>query len=273
MTAFTYFLLYLVVLLSWLSTALNAAKVVVDEVQQQAQQQQVVVRLDYDNYYQLTKSKTVFVKFFAPWCGHCKKMENDWERLAELWNKESDTGLLVAEVDCSDTTIGGGKALCNHFGIESFPTLKYGDPTDMEDYNGKRSFEELSAFAKENLVPICSPTNLDLCEDNDDDDTARAAAARMKQYSELSVEELKELIKTEEGKLKSAERIFSSEVVERLTKEYKVAEETKRLTIEKVVSAGDLGIMKQTIIMLKKKKTTQPQPQQAEDEKRKNDEL
>ena len=89
-------------------------------------------------------------------CGHCKRLSQDWARLAKQWHK-SDVG-LIAEVDCTDNDKGGGKILCNYFGIESFPTLKYGDPNDLNLYDGKRSLQELSNFAEEQLVPICSPS-------------------------------------------------------------------------------------------------------------------
>jgi len=195
-----------------------------------------VVRLDYNNYDELTESKTVFIKFFAPWCGHCKRMAKDWKRLAELWD-ESDVG-LVAEVDCTDNAREGGNILCNHFGIESFPTLKYGDPSDLDEYIGQRSLQELSTFAEEHLVPLCSPTHLKLCDDK--------ALSYMKNYLDLSIEELHKLIRLEEEKLKESKEKFDA-TVEELTKEYEVAEEEKRLTI-KEVSNGDLYLMKQIIL-------------------------
>jgi len=195
-----------------------------------------VVRLDYNNYDETTQGLTVFIKFFASWCGHCKQMANDWERLAEIWN-ESNIG-LVAEVDCTDNAQQGGNMLCNHFGIESFPTLKYGDPSDLDEYTGKRSLQEMTAFAEEYLVPFCSPTHLKLCDDE--------ALSYMKNYLDLSIEELHKLIRLEEEKLKESKEKFDA-TVEELTKEYEVAEEEKRLTI-KEVSNGDLYLMKQIIL-------------------------
>merc|ERR1740129_2530421 len=69
------------------------------------------------NYESMTDGKTVFIKFFAPWCGHCKKMAPDWENLAEEW--ADDAIGLVAEVDCT----AEGKPLCDANGVKGFPTL------------------------------------------------------------------------------------------------------------------------------------------------------
>jgi len=57
-----------------------------------------VTSLTPANVAELTAGKTVFVKFFAPWCGHCKKMAPDWEKLAKEYEGH-DIGMVV-EVDC-----------------------------------------------------------------------------------------------------------------------------------------------------------------------------
>merc|ERR1711907_567336 len=66
---------------------------------------------------------------------------------------------LVADVDCTSD----GKPLCDSNGVRGFPTIKYGDPNNLEDYKGGRDYDALKKFADENLKPVCSPSNLDLC--------------------------------------------------------------------------------------------------------------
>merc|ERR1711869_158836 len=68
---------------------------------------------------------------------------------------------LVADVDCTSA----GKPLCDSNGVRGFPTIKYGDPNNLEDYKGGRDFDSLKKFAEENLGPTCGPANLDLCGD------------------------------------------------------------------------------------------------------------
>lgn len=40
-------------------------------------------------------------------------------------------------------------------GVEGFPTIKFGDPANLEDYEGEREFDDLAKFAKDNLGPRC----------------------------------------------------------------------------------------------------------------------
>ena len=46
----------------------------------------------------------------------------------------------MADVDC----IGGGKDLCSKVGVEGFPTIKHGDPANLEDYKGGRDAASLN---------------------------------------------------------------------------------------------------------------------------------
>jgi thiol-disulfide isomerase/thioredoxin len=77
------------------------------------------LKLTTENFDEMTTGKTVFIKFFAPWCGHCKSMGPDWEKLMTEY-KDHDVA-LVAEVDC---TSDNGDELCEKFNVEVCVQLK-----------------------------------------------------------------------------------------------------------------------------------------------------
>ena len=74
--------------------------------------------------------------------------------------KDSPTA-LVADVDCT----AEGKNLCSKHEVRGYPTIKHGDPAELKDYNGGRSYEDFKKFAEENLGPTCGPgENIGLCD-------------------------------------------------------------------------------------------------------------
>lgn len=155
-------------------------------------------------------------------------MAPDWEKLSADF--EGDEFGYVAEVDCT----AEGKPLCDANGVRGFPTLKYGDPTNLEDYQGGRSYDDLSKFAKENLKPVCSPSNIDLC----DDDKKKTIG----DYMKMPVDALEKLIEAEEKKLEEAETFFKEEV-DKLQKAYQKLSTEKDEKIASVKASG-LGLMK-----------------------------
>lgn len=155
-------------------------------------------------------------------------MAPDWEKLAAEW--EGDAVGLIAEVDCT----ADGKPLCDANGVKGFPTLKYGDASALDDYQGGRSYDDLSKFAKANLKPVCSPANIDLCD-----------ADKKKQIEELmakSVADLDAAIAAEEKKLDEAEEVFKK-AVEGLQATYQKLMEDKEKAVADVKASG-LGMMK-----------------------------
>mmetsp|Transcript_4647 Transcript_4647/g.8847 ORF Transcript_4647/g.8847 Transcript_4647/m.8847 type:complete len:226 (-) Transcript_4647:148-825(-) len=183
-----------------------------------------VIRLSPDNYDELTSGKTVFIKFFAPWCGHCKKMEPDWKQLAEEWDGH-EIG-LVAEIDCT----AEGKSLCDDNGVTGFPTLKYGNPAALDDYQGARSFVELSKFAQENLKPTCSVANIDLC----DDETKK----QIEEYLTMPLPDLESKVSELEATLEKAEEAFKEEVSKLQAAYERIMEEKEA----KLAAARDSGL-------------------------------
>ena len=86
-------------------------------------------------------------------------MKPDWDKVMAEVNGKGST--LVGDVDCT----AAGKPLCDSNGVQGFPTIKHGDPSALEDYQGGRDYASLIKFA-EGLKPSCSPSNIDLCDDD-----------------------------------------------------------------------------------------------------------
>jgi len=154
-------------------------------------------------------------------------MKPAWDTLMEDF-KDSKTA-LVADVDCTVH-----QDLCSKFGVQGYPTIKYGDPNNMEDYQGGRSLDDLQTFAKENLGPSCGPANLDLC----DADQKKAVEDAMA----LSDADLDTKIKEGEDSLSGAEDTFKAEV-EKLQAKYESLMKEKDETIANVKKGG-LGMLK-----------------------------
>lgn len=143
--------------------------------------------------------------------------------------KDSKTA-LVADVDCT----AAGKPLCDSNGVRGFPTIKYGDPNALEDYQGGRDYDALKEFADANLGPSCGPDNMDLCDDEKKE--------TIEGFLAMDPAELQKQIEEKEQTIKDAEKTFETEV-EKLQKKYESLVKTKDTTISDIKGSG-LGMMK-----------------------------
>ena len=189
------------------------------------------VQLTSETWDEETAGKTIFVKFYAPWCGHCKAMKPDWDKLMTKWNKSKKAATsLIAEVDCTEE---GNKDLCAANGVQGFPTLKWGDPSALETYEGGRDYDAFKKFAKDNLKPLCSPSNIDLCDDE--------KKAVINEFFALSADDLASKIDEGKAKLQKLEEEFEASV-KALQEEYEQLQTTKNEGVAAVKSSG-LGLM------------------------------
>ncbi|KAJ3482266.1 hypothetical protein NLI96_g7101 [Meripilus lineatus] len=109
-----------------------------------------VTSLNEATFADLVNAGHVFVKFFAPWCGHCKKLAPSWIDLArQMKNK-----LNVAEVNCDEHS-----ALCRSQGVSGYPMLFYysGKKGSKTEYTGGRKLDQLRAFAERISLPPVQP--------------------------------------------------------------------------------------------------------------------
>merc|ERR1712083_4212 len=109
-----------------------------------------VVKLEKDNFEEKTKTGVAFAKFYAPWCGHCKRLAPTWEELAKKYQDNED--VVIGHVDCTAAD-NINRPLCDAQGVNGFPTLNiYKDGVKAEEYNGKRDLAELAKFVEKHLA-------------------------------------------------------------------------------------------------------------------------
>merc|ERR1712088_1101817 len=103
------------------------------------------------------EDKHVFVKFYAPWCGHCQSLAPIWEELAESY--KDDDSVVIAEF--------------NDVQIEGLPTLilfpKNGAHSQI-DYKGERTLEALKKFVDSDGTEITEATTPDYEDDDGEED-------------------------------------------------------------------------------------------------------
>jgi len=107
-----------------------------------AQNEGDVVVLGDASFAEQTKSGDWLVKFYAPWCGHCKKLAPTWDELAT----KSKGKFNVAKVDCTVES-----ATCQEHGIRGYPTVKLFSNGNKVDYQGQRTIEDFTKFVEANV--------------------------------------------------------------------------------------------------------------------------
>ena len=87
----------------------------------------------------------VLVKYYAPWCGHCKNLAPIYEKVADAFAQQKDT-VLIAKVDADKNKELGQKA-----GIRGFPTLKWypAGSTEPEEFNSGRDLDSIAKLVTE----------------------------------------------------------------------------------------------------------------------------
>lgn len=80
-------------------------------------------------------------------------MHSAWVQLMDTY--KSTDGILIANADCSTQSQqpGTGAALCSHYHLPYYPYIVYGEPDNVQEYQGDRDYNSLLNHAKNNLGP------------------------------------------------------------------------------------------------------------------------
>ncbi|KAL3638259.1 hypothetical protein CASFOL_017630 [Castilleja foliolosa] len=128
-----------------------------------------VVVLTEENFEkEVGQDRGALVEFYAPWCGHCKKLAPEYEKLGASFKKAKS--VLIAKVDCDEH-----KSVCTKYGVSGYPTIQWFPKGSLEPkkYEGGRTAEILAEFINSeegtnvkiasvpSSVVVLSPDNFD----------------------------------------------------------------------------------------------------------------
>lgn len=88
-------------------------------------------------------TKDVLVEFYAPWCGHCKKLTPIYEEVAR--NLKHNKNLIIAKMDATANET-------DKVSIQGFPTIKFWPANQKDapmDFSGDRTVEGFTKFLTE----------------------------------------------------------------------------------------------------------------------------
>ena len=84
----------------------------------------------------------LLVEFYTPWCGHCKRLQPEFSKTAEVL-KKMGSSVKLAKVNCDQE-----RELAESYGIKGFPTIKFFIKGEEKPYKGGRTEETILKYLK-----------------------------------------------------------------------------------------------------------------------------
>ncbi|XP_030545206.1 protein disulfide-isomerase-like [Rhodamnia argentea] len=111
-----------------------------------------VLTLDHSNFSDtVSKHDFIVVEFYAPWCGHCKKLAPEYEKAASILSSH-DPPIALAKIDANEEA---NKELASEYDIKGFPTLKIlrNGGKSIQEFKGPRDADGIVAYLKKQSGP------------------------------------------------------------------------------------------------------------------------
>ncbi|XP_074549500.1 protein disulfide-isomerase A4 isoform X1 [Halichoeres trimaculatus] len=110
----------------------------------------VVVGKTFEDIVMDTK-KDVLIEFYAPWCGHCKKLEPDYVALGKKYKGEKN--LVIAKMDATANDVPN-----DSYKVEGFPTIYFATSNSKQSpikfEGGDRTVDGFSKFIEKHATKL-----------------------------------------------------------------------------------------------------------------------
>ncbi|KAI4337828.1 hypothetical protein L6164_016198 [Bauhinia variegata] len=117
-----------------------------------AEGKEFVLTLDHSNFSDtISKHDFIVVEFYAPWCGHCKKLAPEYEKAASILSSH-DPPIVLAKVDANEEK---NREIATEYEVKGFPTIKIlrNGGKNVQEYKGPREADGIVDHLKKQSGP------------------------------------------------------------------------------------------------------------------------